>query len=84
MKLPTIQRANLAIDRKVPRLDAIFTVEYIDTRQLSALFVDNMNLTPTTVGADGRQRFAGSTSSAPLVHGFGNVIRTRDVRAGAP
>lgn len=83
MKLPTIQRANLAIDRKVPRLDAIFTVEYIDTRQLSALFVDNMNLTPTTVGADGRQRFAGSTSSAPLVHGFGNVIRTRDVRAGA-
>ena len=83
MKLPTIARGNIALDRKLPVIDSTFSVEYIDTEQLSALFVDNMNLKPTTLGADGRQRFAGSTSVAPLVPGFANVIRTRDIKAGA-
>jgi hypothetical protein len=67
----------------VPLLDATVTVEYIETSQLDALFVDNMNLKPTTLGADGRQRFAGSSGSAPLISGFGNVIRTRNVHQGA-
>ena len=83
MKFPTIQRANIAIDRKIPALDSTVTLEYIDTRQLQALFVDNMNLRPTTVGADGRQRFAGNSTAAPLVAGFANVIRTRDIKEGA-
>ena len=84
LKLPTIQRANLAIDRKLPFLDATISVEYIDTRQLDALFVDNMNLKATTVGADGRQRFAGSSSGANALNSsFGNVIRTRNVHEGA-
>ena len=83
MKFPTIQRANLAIDRKVPFLDSVVTLEYIDTKQLDALFVDNMNLRPTTIGADGRQRFAGSATAAPLITGFANVIRTRDIKEGA-
>ncbi len=84
LKLPTISRWNLAVDRKVPFLDATASVEWIETRQLDALFVDNMNLKPTTVGADGRQRFAGSagTQAGALVQGFGNVIRTRNVGAG--
>jgi hypothetical protein len=82
MRLPTIQRSNLAIDRKVPFLGATVSVEYIQTNQLDALFVDNMNLRPTTLGADGRQRFAGSPSSFPLYTGFANVIRTRNVHAG--
>jgi hypothetical protein len=83
MKFPTIERSNLALDRKLPALDAVLTIEYIDTRQLDALFVDNMNLKPTTIGADGRQRFAGSATAAPIVPGFANVIRTRDIHAGA-
>ena len=83
MKLPTIDRWNLAVDRKLPVLDALLTVEYIATDQLDALFVDNMNLKPTTVGADGRQRFAGASSGAnALVPAFANVIRTRDVHEG--
>jgi len=82
MKLPTIARGNLAIDQKLPFLDATASVEYIETEQLDALFVDNMNLKATTVGADGRQRFAGSATNFPLVSGFANVIRTRDVHAG--
>lgn len=82
MKLPTIQRANIAIDHKIALLNAVVSVEYIDTEQLSALFADNMNLKPTGRGIDGRQLFAGSTSSAPLVKGFGDVIRTRSIHAG--
>jgi hypothetical protein len=41
-----------------------------------------MNLRKTTVAPDGRQLFAGSASSAPIIPGFGNVIRTRNVHAG--
>lgn len=83
LRLPTIRRGNIAIDQKLPKLNAVASIEFIDTQQLSGLFVDNMNLKPTTVGVDGRQRFAGSASSAPIVAGFGNVIRTRNVHAGA-
>lgn len=83
LKLPTIGRGNIAVDRKLPFLDAVASIEYIDTVQYSALFLDDMNLKPTVKGIDGRQRFAGSSSSAPIVTGFGNVIRTRNVRAGA-
>jgi hypothetical protein len=83
LKLPTIMRGNLAVDRKLPGIGATVSIEFIDTKQLDALFADNMNLRPTTIGADGRQRFAGSATSAPLVTGFANVIRTRDVTEGS-
>jgi hypothetical protein len=83
LKLPTYQRANLAIDRKLPFLNAVASIEYIDTRYLSALFVQNLNLAPASVGVDGRQIFAGSASTAPRVAGYGNVIMTRNVHAGA-
>jgi hypothetical protein len=82
LKLPTIERSNLAVDRRLPFLDATLTLEVIHTEQLDALFVDNMNLKQTGTGVDGRALFAGSASSAPLVKGFANVIRTRDVHAG--
>lgn len=82
LRLPTVGRGNLAIDRKLPFLDAVASIEYINTEQIVALFVDNMNLKPTTVGIDGRQRFAGSASAAPIVPGFGDVLRTRNVHAG--
>lgn len=82
MKFPTIMRGNIAIDRRIPALDSTLTVEYIETHQLDALFTDNMNLRPTTLGADGRQRFAGNATAQPLVAGFANVIRTRDIHEG--
>ena len=83
LKLPTIERGNLAIDRKLPFLDATISVEDIYTEQLDALFVDNMNLKATKLGIDGRQLFAGASSGAnALVPAFGNVIRTRDVHDG--
>jgi hypothetical protein len=83
LKLPTIVRGNIAIDRKLPFLDAIASIEYIDTRQISALFLDNMNLKATKTGIDGRQIFGGSASAAPVIPGFGDVLRVRNVHAGA-
>ena len=84
LKLPTIQRGNLAIDHKVAALSGVLSVEYIETTQLDALFVDNVNLKPTgTSGIDGRTLFAGSATNAPIVPLYGNVIRTRNVHAGA-
>jgi hypothetical protein len=82
LKLPTVQRGNIAIDRKLPFLDAVASLEYIHTKQTTALFIDNMNLRPTTKGIDGRQLFAGTATAAPIVPGFGDVLRVRDVEAG--
>jgi hypothetical protein len=82
VKLPTILRGNLAIDHKLRALNANLTVEYIYTQNLQAFFIDNMNLRPTSVGADGRQRFAGNAAAAPRIAGFQNVLRVRNIKEG--
>ena len=82
LKLPTIVRGNLAIEQKLPGIGAIVTLEYVQTKMLENFFTDNMNLRATTIGADGRQRFAGSTTAAPLVPGFLNVLRVRNIGEG--
>ncbi len=100
LKLPTNLRGNIALDRQIPRLNATFTVEYIHTSVLEAMFYDNLNLkvlngdannqpTAASYGADGRLRFAtnaagtaAGASSAPLVAGYANVLRLRNVDVG--
>lgn len=82
LQLPTVLRGNIALDHKITALGAIFSIEYIETKALKALFIDNMNINPTTVGADGRQRFAGSASNAPRIAGYGNVFRVRNIGEG--
>src|SRR5690606_22703503 len=47
-----------------------------------SFFIENLNLRPTTVGADGRQRFAGSASAQPRIAGFQNVLLLRNVQSG--
>jgi len=99
LKMPTVRRANIAIDRKLPFLDATASIEYVDTVQTEALFVDNMNLVAAGTGADNRTYFRRYNSTGVIVPlgtaspsgttantfntGFGNVIRTRDVHEGA-
>lgn len=83
INLPTVMRGNIAVDHQLRGIGAILSAEFIYTDVLSALFIDNMNLKPTTIGADGRQRFAGSASSNPIVPGFGNVLRMRNVDVGS-
>ncbi|HEY0966089.1 MAG TPA: carboxypeptidase regulatory-like domain-containing protein [Opitutaceae bacterium] len=70
MKFPVVARGNLAIDQKVKPLNATLTLEWIYTDNIEALYTENLNLRKTTVGADGRQRFAGATATAPLVTAF--------------
>lgn len=64
MKFPVVARGNLAIDQRIKPLSATLTLEWIVTENIEALYTENLNHRKTTVGADGRQRFAGSTSTA--------------------
>jgi len=82
LKIPAVWRSNIAVDQKIDPLKAVLTVEYIDTKNLAAMFTDDINLRPTTIGADGRQRFAGSGATAPLVPGFSDVYRIRSFAKG--
>lgn len=93
LKLPTNLRSNLAFDMKMPALDATFTIEYVHNEVMQAMFYDNLNLkvlngdaqnhpTAASYGADGRVRFAGSASSAPLVSGWANILRLRNTSVG--
>jgi hypothetical protein len=61
--MPASWSANLAVDQKVGFLDTIISAEIVHSKVDTALFVTNENLRPTTVGADGRQRFAGNPST---------------------
>lgn len=94
LKLPTNLRGNLAVDFQLSALDAVFSVEYIHTKVMEAMFYQNLNLrvlngdsrnnpTAASHGADGRLRFAGSASSAPLVSGWRDVLRLSNVDVGA-
>lgn len=91
LKLPAVWRANLALERKLPFLSSIFTVEAIHTINDKAFFTDNMNIRPLvptatsgpSVGLDGRQRFNGiATGAGAASTAFGNVIRVRNVSEG--
>jgi hypothetical protein len=82
LELPSVLRGNLALDHKLKALGAKLTLEYIHTESRQALFIDNLNLRPTTIGADGRQRFAGSAIAQPRIAGFQNVLRLRNVSEG--
>jgi len=94
--LPAVWRGSLAIDHKANFLGGNFSLEYVFTKQDNALFSDNLNLKPLVVvagvtgpavGADGRQRFNGSTAAngaaANVVDSrFAEVIRVRNVSVG--
>jgi hypothetical protein len=91
LRLPSVWRSSLAVDRKVPSLGLNVTVEGVFTRNDKAFFTDNLNLKPlvTTAtsgpatGADGRQRFNGASNSAGAASLlFNEVIRVRNIKQG--
>lgn len=69
IKPPTNLRGNLALDYKIPRIDSVFTVEYIHSDVMQAFFYQNINLVAGGQGADGRTYFRRyvSTSNHTLV-----------------
>ncbi|MBI5771719.1 MAG: TonB-dependent receptor [Verrucomicrobia bacterium] len=91
LKLPSVWRANLALDRKIPSLGLTVSAEAVFTDNNKAFFADQMNIKPlvataTTgpaIGLDGRQRFNGGANSAGATSlAFGNVIRVRNIGRG--
>ncbi len=63
-ELPQTWRGNLAVEHRLPFLDSILSFEVVHSIIDQALFITNENLRATTVGADGRQRFAGTPNTA--------------------
>jgi len=82
--MPSSWSANLAVDQKVPFLDTILSAEIVLRKVDTALFVTNENLRPTTLGADGRQRFAGNpnTQNNARFSGYTNLIHVQNTDVG--
>jgi hypothetical protein len=64
VKLPSVWRGNAAVDYRLPFLNSVASIEWVETRTDKSLLIRNENLLETGVGADGRPRFAGSPSLA--------------------
>jgi hypothetical protein len=85
-ELPQSWRGNLAIEHRLDFLNSMVTVEVVHSMVDQALFLTNENLRATTVGADGRQRFAGNpatgTGGNARFPTFTNLIRVQNTDAG--
>ncbi len=91
LKLPSVWRGSLALDRKVPALGLNITAEAVFTQTDKTFFSDNLNIKPLVVtatsgpavGLDGRQRFNGASNSAgSFSTAFNEVIRVRNIGEG--
>ena len=84
IELPSVWRSNLALDLKLPVWDSTLSLEVIQTYNDKAFFISNDNLTPTTRGADGRQRFAGNPATVANARfaEFINVYHVKNVSTG--
>jgi hypothetical protein len=92
LKLPSVWRGSLAVDRKIPALGLNLTAEAVLTQNDKAFFTDNLNIKPLVVtatsgpavGLDGRQRFNGASNSAGAASTlFNEVIRVRNIGEGS-
>ena len=86
IELPQVWRGNFAIDHKLAFLNTTVTAEVVHSINDQQLFITNDNLKPTTVGADGRQRFAGNPASGTganaLFPGFTDIYHVRNTGVG--
>lgn len=73
-ELPQSWRGNLAVEHKLGILDSILTVEVVHSIVDQAIFVTNENIRATSMGADGRQRFAGDPGTLANAR-FANYTR---------
>lgn len=83
-ELPQSWRANLAIEHKLDFLDSVLTFEAVHSMVDQAMFLTNENIRATTIGADGRQRYAGNptTLANRRFSGFTNLIRVQNTGVG--
>ncbi len=85
IKLPAVWRGNVGIDHKLGFLNSVVSLEAIFTKIDQALFITNENIRATTLGADGRQRFAGnpSTTANAKYAAFTDLYRISNASVGA-
>ncbi|ATC63611.1 hypothetical protein CMV30_06405 [Nibricoccus aquaticus] len=65
-KMPTVARANLALDHRLPWLGFTATLEAVHTETLQGLTYQNLNLRRTGTGPDGRAIYGNRTASFAL------------------
>ncbi len=84
LNLPSVWRGNLAVDHKLSFLDSVVSVELVHSVVDTALRTTNENLKKTTIGADGRQRFAGvpSTLANALYPAYTFMYRVSNASVG--
>ena len=86
VRLPSVWRANLAVDRKLPFLSSTITAEYVHTKVDTALRTTNENLRPLAgaLALDGRARFSGvpTTQANALYSAFTNLYRVSNANVG--
>jgi hypothetical protein len=84
IRLPSVWRGNLAMDFQLKSLGAVATVEAVHTKNQDQLFIINENIKPSTIGADGRQRFTFSSSGGAnnRFPGYANLYHTTNVSTG--
>jgi hypothetical protein len=84
LALPSVWRGNLALDHKLSFLDSTVSLEVVKSVVDNALRTTQENLKPTTKGADGRQRFAGTSSTAAnaLFTDFTQIYRVSNTGVG--
>lgn len=83
-ELPQSWRGNLALEQKLPFLGSYLTAEVVHSVVDKALFITNENIRPTSIGADGRQRFAGNPAvpGNAKFAGYTALIRGRNTSVG--
>lgn len=81
---PSVWRANLAVEQKLPTLSSVISVEAIFTRSSKALFIQDLNIKPRFTGSDGRQVYSGSLANAAnaLKPEFQNVYALSNIKEG--
>jgi len=86
IELPSVWRANIGVDAKLNFLNSTLSTEVVFTRIDQALSITNENIRATTIGADGRQRFAGNPAAGVGANArfaaFTDLYRIRNVSVG--
>ncbi len=86
IEMPSLWRGNLRFERKVDFLSSIVSAELVHSQVDQALFIREENLKATSVGADGRQRFAGSPAAGvganALYPQFTNLLHVTNASVG--
>ncbi len=79
-KLPTVLKANLAVDRKLPGVGLVATLEFNETKTLEATWYQDLNLKQIGTTPDGRILYGGAANRNSA--SFVNVFLMKNTKKG--